>query len=134
MSGTVDRILDVLDVGLQTSTETGYGTDHDAERCARCQRHDPAEGGDLCPGCRAFLLGDSDDDPTASQMGRVVVHGYNGETVVDVDLQTLRRWAGTISLGATAEQAAAAIRRVADACADDARDRRCITAERITDP
>lgn len=64
MSAEAERILDVLDVGLQTSAETGYGTDHDPERCARCQRHDPMPDGDLCPGCRTFLLGDSDDDPT----------------------------------------------------------------------
>lgn len=64
MSAEVDRILDILDVGLQTSAEHGYGTDRDAGQCARCQCHEPMPDGDLCAGCRAFLLGDSDDDPT----------------------------------------------------------------------
>ena len=63
MSASIDRILDVLDVGLQTSDEHGYGTDLNGDACARCQRHEPAEGGDLCTGCRAFLLGDTNEDP-----------------------------------------------------------------------
>lgn len=58
-----DRILDLLDAGLQSSAETGYGTDRDTTACARCLRNSPAEGGDLCPGCRAFLLGDAAEDP-----------------------------------------------------------------------
>ena len=60
---TADRILDVIDAGLQSSDEHGYGTDHTPDRCARCQRHEP-DLGDLCTGCRSFLLGDSDDDPS----------------------------------------------------------------------
>lgn len=39
--------------------------DLEQDRCARCQRHEPVEGGELCDGCRAFLLEDSDIDPTA---------------------------------------------------------------------
>lgn len=62
MSERIDDILDLIDGGLQTSPEHGYGRDH-TDLCARCQHHDPAEGGDLCEGCRAFLLGDTDDDP-----------------------------------------------------------------------
>lgn len=60
---TTDRILDVIEAGLQRSTETGYGTDARPGSCARCQAHEPVEGGDLCDGCRAFLLDDSDTDP-----------------------------------------------------------------------
>lgn len=63
----VDSILDVIDAGLQSSSDHGYGTDHRPEACARCQRHDPVEGGDLCEGCRAFLLGDVDEDPRYAQ-------------------------------------------------------------------
>lgn len=63
MSDRVDDILDLIDAGLQSTTEAAYGTDFRPGQCARCQRNEPAEGGDLCPGCRAFLLGDSDDDP-----------------------------------------------------------------------
>jgi hypothetical protein len=61
---TADRILGVIDAGLQSTTEDSYGTDHLPDRCARCQRHEPGVG-DLCTGCRAFLLEDSDDDPAA---------------------------------------------------------------------
>lgn len=56
MSDRLDRVLRVIDSGLQSSSETGYFTDH-AEMCARCQRVEP-EDGDLCTDCRAFLLGD----------------------------------------------------------------------------
>lgn len=64
MSARVDRILDVLDVGLQGSPEHGYpeATD-DPTRCARCLSTPPADG-DLCGPCRSFLLGDTDHDPS----------------------------------------------------------------------
>lgn len=62
----VDKALAALDAGLQSSTETGYGTDHRPDRCARCQRNRPGPGdADLCFLCRDFLLGDSDRDPAA---------------------------------------------------------------------
>jgi hypothetical protein len=70
VSDEVDRILDILDVGLQTSAEHGYGTDDRNGLCARCQRNDPMPEGDLCAGCRAFLLGDSDDDPAQRRANR----------------------------------------------------------------
>lgn len=60
---TTDRILGVIDAGLQHSDEVSYGTDHSPDLCARCQKLEPATGGDLCEGCRAFLLGDSEQDP-----------------------------------------------------------------------
>lgn len=62
VSERLDQVLDVLDVGLQGSSESGYGTDHSPGRCARCRSVDVTEG-DLCAGCRSFLLGDTDDDP-----------------------------------------------------------------------
>lgn len=58
----IDDILDVIDGGLQSSHERGYSYDNPS-RCARCQTEDPVEGGDMCAGCRAFLLGDSNVDP-----------------------------------------------------------------------
>lgn len=58
---TTDRILDVIDAGLQSSPEPGYGTDHTPGMCARCQ-HTELTDGDLCSPCRAFLLGDTDKD------------------------------------------------------------------------
>lgn len=57
-----DDILDLIDAGLQSSTEHGYGTDPNPDLCARRCGNKPADG-DLCAGCRAFLLGDSDEDP-----------------------------------------------------------------------
>lgn len=64
MSDKIDRILKVLDVGIQTSTEHSYGTDHDPSMCSRCQHHEPAPEGDLCSGCRSYLLGDSAESPS----------------------------------------------------------------------
>lgn len=59
---TTDRILELIDAGLQSSDEHGYGHDNRG-LCARCQRQKPAEG-EFCAGCRSFLLEDSDEDPT----------------------------------------------------------------------
>lgn len=58
VSDRLDRVLAAIDAGLQSSPETGHAVDL-RDRCARCQRHEPAGGGDLCAGCRAFLLGDA---------------------------------------------------------------------------
>lgn len=65
MSST-DRILDLIDAGLQSSSESDRYLDvapSVGEGCVRCGAGDVPEGGDLCDGCRAFLLGDSEDDP-----------------------------------------------------------------------
>ena len=63
MSDRLERVLAILDAGEQSSPEPGYGTDMRPGFCARCQRHEPAPNGELCGGCRAFLLGDTDEDP-----------------------------------------------------------------------
>lgn len=63
MTSTTDRILDIIDAGLQSSTEGGEAVDLWPDYCARCQDADRPDDGDLCHDCRAFLLGDSDDDP-----------------------------------------------------------------------
>jgi hypothetical protein len=60
---SVDRILEAIDVGLQRESGADYAASvGDPSMCARCQRHEPSDG-EMCSGCRAFLLGDSDEDP-----------------------------------------------------------------------
>lgn len=65
MTERVERVIAAIDGGLQRAGDDSYGTDiaEDSSLCARCQHHQPAEGGDLCGGCRAFLLEDTDTDP-----------------------------------------------------------------------
>jgi len=72
---SVDPILDLLDAALapddhQDSPEAHIYTDvapalPDAGTCWRCTTHPTAEGSELCAGCRAFMLEDSDHDPAA---------------------------------------------------------------------
>lgn len=67
MADRITKILDVLDTGLQSSPESDMYRDvapivHDG--CTRC-RGVQAEDSEFCAGCRSFLLGDSDVDPTA---------------------------------------------------------------------
>lgn len=57
-----DRILDLIDNELQSSHEPACDASS-PDLCARCQCHESAEGGDLCAGCRAWMLEDSDEDP-----------------------------------------------------------------------
>jgi hypothetical protein len=62
---TADRILDVIDAGLQTPVPDptfGEISPEDHGGCTRCDADVP-ESVDLCDGCRAFLLGDSEVDP-----------------------------------------------------------------------
>lgn len=61
---SINKVLAALDAGLQSSFETGTTTDHVPDRCARCQVREHAEDADLCTSCRAYLLGDSDEDPS----------------------------------------------------------------------
>lgn len=116
MADTVDRILDALDVGLQASRETGYGTDRGGDRCARCQQTEPDGDGDLCAPCRAFLLGDTDDDPKvrspfSSTVTRVAWIPL--ATEIHVDLEPLRE-----AIGRCAEQAARAMEAISAAGTD----------------
>lgn len=57
---SVDRILDLIDAGLAEVPAPVYGR---SDVCGRCGKH-PADG-EMCIGCRAFVLGDSDADPGA---------------------------------------------------------------------
>lgn len=62
---TVDRILEILDAGLQRPVGRGPGhTNIRPGECARCRTHRTGRpDADLCSGCRAYLLGDTDRDP-----------------------------------------------------------------------
>jgi len=83
-----DRILSVIDGGLQSSSETGSGIDLHPDLCARCQCHDSAEGGDLCAGCRAFLLGDSDASDSVAEVLPVALGGRGTVYRVEVRFDT----------------------------------------------
>lgn len=58
----IDRILEVIDGGLQSSPDPSYGP-IDRSTCWRCSHHPPEtdSSSGLCPGCRTFLLGDGPD-------------------------------------------------------------------------
>lgn len=88
MSDRADRILDLIDTGLQHSHEPAMPL-APAGRCTRCQHHPADVDSDFCDGCRAFLLGDSDQDPTqrAQQPGSL----YSISVHVDVD-EIQRAW------------------------------------------
>jgi len=85
-TGPVDHIAAVTD--LIDSALDGYGGQHSPEtdmysdvappieadgKCWRCTTNDTADGSDLCVGCRAFLLEDTDVDPTASEWPSALV-------------------------------------------------------------
>lgn len=57
-----ERALEVLDSGLQHSPEPAMLVAEDGY-CWRCTWRAVAEGSDLCSGCRAYLLEDSELDP-----------------------------------------------------------------------
>lgn len=60
MSARTDKILDLIDGGLQSSPEPVF-VPVAADRCARCSRRDPDDGSEFCGPCRSFLLGDTPD-------------------------------------------------------------------------
>jgi hypothetical protein len=81
MSSNVDRILKAIDAGLQTPMPDptfGEQAPINHGRCARCETNPPAKDGDLCSGCRAFLLGDADVDPMMTRVPPPVA-GCTGE-------------------------------------------------------
>lgn len=59
-----DDIVALIDNGLQSSDEHGYGLDNG--RCVRCQRREPAESSAWCEPCRTFLL--SEEEQPAEQL------------------------------------------------------------------
>ncbi len=71
----LDKVLAAIDVGLQDTDEPVQGQDW--TYCARCQLHEPVEDGELCAGCRSFLLGDSDVDPNGLKIE--IKMGCDGE-------------------------------------------------------
>lgn len=56
----VDRILDLIDAGLQSSPEVGMEL-AEPGWCTRCTRLPVADDSEFCPTCRAYLLGDIDE-------------------------------------------------------------------------
>lgn len=61
---STDRILRAIDGGLQSSTETASTEPlDDPAACVRCTDRQPVEGSDFCGPCRAWMLGDSANDP-----------------------------------------------------------------------
>lgn len=62
----IDRILDILDTGDQSSNEVGEYVDTDM--CGRCGLRPPIEDSEFCDGCRAWLLGDVEDPPETEDL------------------------------------------------------------------
>lgn len=60
-----DDILDLIDVGLQSSTEFAVSVGP-LDACVRCGLA-PLVDAALCPGCRDFLSADTDMDPAAGR-------------------------------------------------------------------
>ncbi|MGH9032874.1 MAG: hypothetical protein ACRDZV_12170 [Acidimicrobiia bacterium] len=105
MAETVDRIVDLIDDAFQSSDEGGHTWAGDPDLCTRCTEYPPGEASDFCAGCRAFLLGDSDDDPAA--VARAI------EDVVGRAL-----WI-TVQFTISIEAFGAAMQRVAEQIAED---------------
>ena len=105
-SERVDRILDVIDAGLQSSPEASYGEiSYGDKTCVRCRSTDLEPSGEFCGPCRAFLLGDSEDDPAApvpEKFATVTVRVHTEEFV--------RRVAELAEIGQSAEEVGALIR------------------------
>lgn len=85
MSDRLDRVLRAIDSGLQSSGETGHT--FDAGGCARCQRVMPVtDGGDLCPGCKAFLLGDGPEPVSAVAVSMLTQEDVDAAAAVFTDV------------------------------------------------
>jgi len=75
MSKSVDRILDLIDAGLQTPMPDptfGEVSPRVKAGCVRCGEK-TTEGSDFCDPCRAFLLGDGPDPHVVNQK-RIIRH------------------------------------------------------------
>lgn len=62
----IDRVLDVIDTGLQTPMpDPSFGeiSPRVSTRCARCDYRDPGDDSEFCDACRAYLLGDAPEPP-----------------------------------------------------------------------
>jgi hypothetical protein len=63
----VDDIVNLIDAGLMAE-DTVDGPNRDP-RCWRCQKIEVRDG-HACDGCRAWMLGETDDDPTGRKPRR----------------------------------------------------------------
>ena len=107
-SERVDRILDVLDAGLQSSPEASYGEHGYGDRsCVRCQSTDLEPPGEFCGPCRSFLLGDSEVDPA-----RPAATSYATVTIRLDAAAIYRRVAAFAGAGVSAEETIAAFASV----------------------
>jgi hypothetical protein len=62
----VDDIVNLIDAGLMEADRDGPRPD---PRCWRCQQVEVRDGR-ACDGCRAWMLGETDDDPTGRRPRR----------------------------------------------------------------
>jgi hypothetical protein len=63
----VDDIVNLIDAGLMAE-DTVDGPNRDP-RCWRCQKVEVRDG-HACDGCRAWMLGETDEDPTGRRPRR----------------------------------------------------------------
>jgi hypothetical protein len=67
----VDDIVNLIDAGLIEADSDGPRPD---PRCWRCQKVEVRDGracdGRACDGCRAWMLGETDEDPTGRRPRR----------------------------------------------------------------
>jgi hypothetical protein len=113
VSRNLEKAFEVLDVGAQGTTDGGFAVDHRPDLCARCQGEPPAGDGDLCGGCRAFLLGDGPEPAPASPAHRVLAGGCRGYTSPAHPAGNPR------PVGASAEEAGTAMLRALTALIPD---------------
>jgi len=67
MTARIERILTILDAGLQHSAESGSRIEDRPRCCVRCQVATAPPGRDFCRECRAFLRGTTDGTETAAE-------------------------------------------------------------------
>lgn len=75
---SVDRILELLDQGLQSSGDQAYPTEwgeRAAESCWKCGAPGPLTTIDACAGCAAWLRGEDVPEPERVHAGDLIVSG-----------------------------------------------------------
>jgi hypothetical protein len=78
----VDDIVNLIDAGLIEADRDGPRPD---PRCWRCQKIEVRDGR-ACDGCRAWMLGETDEDPTGRQPRRTETPNWeSGDAEVETD-------------------------------------------------